>query len=465
MTSSAAPASVVEGTGSEPEVDTRPRRARAVFETALIVTGLAIFGFVLPHYTLADAQVRYQNLLALLDHGRLEPGLYSLVGPAFATPLVWLGRAVGHQRRVVELYNTGVFSAGVLSLYLLLRGRLDAALLRRFLLVLVAGSMFAAHVVQWNSEVFTAMTVAAGLTAVGVNRWAPVGWGAVVLGVANTPAAIAGLVLTVGKRIVDGRRLRYGLAVIAAVALITGELWVRNGGPLRSGYGDFVSAPTPMPYTGTSGFSYPFFFGLLSICLSFGKGLLFFAPGLVLPVRRTMSQIVIGEGTTLYRLYVSWLLFLAGLVIVHSPWWGWYGGLTWGPRFMLFASIPAALAIAVRLGDLTAAVWVRVLTLFTLALSIWVGICAAVFLQAAFPETCSRSNYQFEALCHYTPDFSVLWYPLVAHMPISGTKIGVLGYFVVVFGYLSWPLCRSIVGDLSVPLRHASQGSLRGWRW
>ena len=44
-----------------------------------------------------------------------------------------------------------------------------------------------------------------------------------------------------------------------------------------------------MPYSGRQGFSYPFFLGLISILFSFGKGLIWFSPGLLLPVRRALK--------------------------------------------------------------------------------------------------------------------------------------------------------------------------------
>ncbi len=307
---------VTADAGSPAAGTTRRGRLGPVVETGLIVAGLVIFAFVLPHYVIADALMRYDNVLAVL-HGHLPPGRYSLVGPLFAAPLVVVDRLTRDHMWAGELYNTIVFGLGILALYGLLRRRADAALLRRFLLVLVAGSMFAAHVVHWNSEVFTAMAVAVGLAAVAVRRFARLGWVAVVLGVVNTPAAVVGLVLVVGKRMAERRRLRYALAVLAAVALIGAENWIRNGSPLTTGYDSDRAARTLMPYSGGNGFTYPFFFGLLSQLLSFGKGLLFFAPGLILPVRRPMRAITIGPDTTLYRLYGWWLLFLTGLVLVY----------------------------------------------------------------------------------------------------------------------------------------------------
>ena len=41
-----------------------------------------------------------------------------------------------------------------------------------------------------------------------------------------------------------------------------------------------VGFRTALPYSGQPGFSYPFFFGVLSVLFAFGRGLVFFAPGL-----------------------------------------------------------------------------------------------------------------------------------------------------------------------------------------
>jgi hypothetical protein len=319
--------------------------------------------------------------------------------------------------------------------------------------------------VNWNSEVFTAVALAVGLTTFAVRRWVAAGWPAVVLAVVNTPAAAVGLALAVGRRMVEDRRLRYGLALLAAAALIAAENWVRNGGPLRSGYEDNHGFATVMPYAGEPGFSYPFLFGLLSVCLSFGKGLLFFTPGLLLPIRRATNQTMLSDGHSLFRLYLWWIMVVVGLIVVYSPWWAWYGGLTWGPRFMLFASIPAALAIAVRLNDLVVPLWLRLFTFAVAAMSTWVGICGAVFVDAANLPVCSLNDYQYESLCHYTPDYSVLWYPFVRGISLSPVSSLVVGYFLFAFGWLVWPLCRSIAGDIGPAMRRVVPGLTNGWRW
>lgn len=446
---------------------TRPRpRITSIFETALIIVGLAGFGFALPHYAVNDAMARYENLKALLDHGQLVPSKFTIVGHLFAAPLIWAAKALGQDELTyAKMYNSILLALAVLILHLLLRRSLEAALLRRFFLVLTAGSMFAAHVVHFNSEPFTALAVAVGLTAVAVRGRSTGGWTLVVLGVANTTAAVVGLAFVVAKRAWQRRHLRYVLALFAVAAIAVADNWLRRGGPFNSGYAHDVGWATVMPYSGRPGFSYPIFFGLLALFFAFGKGLLFFAPGLLLPVRASMRRLRLGPDATLDTLYVWWLLFLAGLILAYAPWWAWYGGLTWGPRFLLFAALPASLALAVRLHELTVALWQRVLTLVVWAMSVWVGLTAAVFPEAAFPDICWQNRFADEQLCNFTPEFSVLWYPVVAKLPVSTTEMFVIGYLVLVFCYLAWPLCRSIAADLARKVRRPLAGSLRGWRW
>ena len=99
-----------------------------------------------------------------------------------------------------------------------------------------------------------------------------------------------------------------------------------------------------MPYSGKPGFSYPFLLGVASILFSFGRGLVFFAPGLLLWFGARTRQLAPGR-----RVVILLLLFVAGLVLVYAKWWAWYGGLTWGPRYFIVAAVPASLFLAIRL--------------------------------------------------------------------------------------------------------------------
>ena len=150
--------------------------------------------------------------------------------------------------------------------------------------------MFVAHLSFYYGEVFTALCVGLGVL-VTARRFTRVGgWIAVILGVVNTPATLVGLGLLVLKRMLDSKHLRYLLVLVAAVLCIMVESWLRRGSIFNTGYNGDHGLKTIIPYSGQSGFSYPFFFGLLSIVFSFGKGLLFFVPGLLLPIRKTLSR-------------------------------------------------------------------------------------------------------------------------------------------------------------------------------
>lgn len=406
----------------------------AALEPALIALGLVALLVLLPHNVDKDGYDRYQALSALLGHGRIPDTKYSLIGPLFSALLWYAGRALGLPYDGVGVYNWLVFAVGLVCLYVLLKDRMDRRTLRAFLLLLIAGSMFPNHLTNYFGEVFTAMTVGVGLIAAQVGR-PRLGWAAVALGVANTPAALPALALVVLVRIVQTRRLRYSLVVVFALALIGAENWIRRGSPLASNY--------------ENGFTEPFLTGLLSILFSFGKGLLFFAPGLLLPLRGVLAGLAEGTRRLLGTSHLLWMVFLGGLVLVYARWWAWYGGWFWGPRFFLIAGLPACLALALRLrparrpsllGDLA--------TLGALALSVWVGINGAVYDQNTLFDICHRDHYAFEFYCHYLPSYSVLWRPFTVPDPIDWHGALFIVYAAVVFVYLAAPVARRIASEL-----------------
>jgi hypothetical protein len=415
---------------------------RPAVETALIVAGLAIMLLLRRHPILGDGQVRLDELTLLLQHGTLASGKYSLIGPAFATPLWLLGQVVHKPEWGVDQFNWLVFVLGIAAMYWLLKDHVDRGLLRTFFLLLVAASMFPNATFNFYGELFTVMFVGVGVVA---TIFGPrlAGWVAVVLGVANTPAAIGGLGLVALKRMLDNRRLRYLLAPVAAVALIGAENTLRRGNPLDSGY--------------ESGFTYPIFFGLLGILFSFGKGLIFYAPGLLLPVRSRLLAMS-SAGRKLYTVYTLWAAYVLGLVLVYSHWWAWYGGDSWGPRFFLLASLPASLAIAVRLRQPDARLWSKVATLLALVLSCWVGLSSAVFF-ADGVAACTQGYDKLVTLCAYTPQDSALWHVLAQPMTLGKSDLIYIAYTVIVFGYLALPLAGAIVWQAGQEVR----GLTRGW--
>jgi hypothetical protein len=239
-----------------------------------------------------------------------------------------------------------------------------------------------------------------------------------------------------------------------------------------------VGNKTLMPYSGLPGFSYPFFFGLLAILFSFGKGLVYFTPGLFLPLGARLRAL--GEcGAGLLRLHRSWVAFTVGLILVYAAWWDWSGDWFWGPRFLLFASIPASLALALRASQPSMRLWVNMVTLGALALALWVGIDGAVFNVAGL-DVCLINGGINGAYCQFTPEFSALWRPfeLAAQYGLGPAfaqaeylQTRAIPFLVVapVAGlYVAAPLLRAI-GKQAQELVGArwpvARARLAGWRW
>ncbi|TMC48239.1 MAG: hypothetical protein E6J14_13190 [Chloroflexi bacterium] len=416
----------------------------------LATSSVTIFG---------DAATRYQALTGFLSQGTKPAMRYSFAGPLFSAPLYFIGNALGDPMTWTGRYNLVLLVLLLFALWLLLRRRMQSRALRSFLLLLIGASMFPAHILSYYGETFTAVLVAAGTAAVaaGPSLW---GWAPTMLGVVNTPAALGGLALLTFKKMLDDKRLRYLLALPVVIGLIQLDYYSRTGHPVSAAYANDAGFPTIMPYSGRPEFSYPFGFGVLSILFSFGKGLVFFAPGLLLPVRARLHTL----GRHLWDTYLLWLLFVAGLVLIYARWWAWYGGLYWGPRLFLFASIPAAMAIAVAAERPSRSLLGRILLLAVLGLSVWVAINGFVYSQANL-DVCFANNYALEHLCWYTPEFSVLWHPFVQTKALTGHDIAFILFGAAVFVRVALPVLATIAHDVATALgRLRAPASWTAWR-
>ena len=461
-------------------VAARRRDRVAILDTALIVVALAVL-FVLPTTSDApswrpgsllwhDGWVRYLIVEAVAHRLPLDEipsvvprwsGRWPVLPTLTALPLWALGSVAKSPAWWIARYNALLVAAGVGAVWLLLKDRVDRRLVRTFLLLLVAASMFPTHVVAFfGSEVFTAVLVGVGVLAVVTGR-PKLGWCAVILGVVNTPASIVALGLMALVWTWRTRRLRHLLLPGAALVLILGDAWLRSGQLLPSYLGSDRGPRNVLPYSGLPGFSYPVFFGILSVLFSFGKGLLFFAPGMFLPVRRFLTA-VSEELWTGYRL---WLAFVVGLVLVYAPWRGWDGGFFFGPRFFLVASVPASLALAVRLHHGEASVAARLATAAVLVLSLWVAVSGATYGMANLTRCDSSTGATDEYLCAYTLEFSALWHPFVEPEPPSWRDAAFLTVAGAVLVRLGGPLLYGVARDLGRERRErCSAATEERWR-
>jgi hypothetical protein len=428
---------------------------RAAFETVLIVSGPFVLLLVLPHGVFGDDNDRLNDIEQLIHHGHLTSSRYSLVGPLASAPFLLLGELVGSPAWWAARFNVFVVSGGLAAAFALTRGRVSPALLRTFALVLLFASFLTDRLRDYGTEVFTATLIVLGTTAVVTGRYRRLGWAAIVIGVVNTPAAIGGLTLVAVARALQTRRLRPLLAPAAAAGLILLEAWLRRGNPFTTGYEGDHGIPTLMPYSGRPGFSYPFVLGVLSILFAFGRGLLFFTPGVLFWFNeRTRSRVPARAALVLQ------LLFVAGLVLVYAKWWAWYGGGSWGPRFFVLAAAPASLLLAARLRSGHERAWPAVATLIVLGLSSWVSLTGALE-NAGHSAFCSADSLQHEFVCWYVPDFSSLWWPVLHHPPPSAANECLAAYCVVVFAYLA----AGPVRDLAQVVARLPATWAHGWRF
>jgi hypothetical protein len=319
--------------------------------------------------------------------------------------------------------------------------------------------MFGVATQDFLGEMFTAVLVGVGLLWA-VTRGSAGGWVAAAVGVANTPATVPALALVVLKRAFDRRRLRYLVVPVVAVLLILVDGVFRGYPFLSSGYlsRDQHGVRTVLPDSGLSLFNYPLFFGVLSILFSFGKGIFFFAPGLLLPARRLLNRI----HSPLATVFVLWLVFVAGMVLTYGKWWAWYGGFTWGPRFFLLASFPASLALAAWLRYPPRTMLGLLAVLSVLVLTAWVAVNGVVWGNQNL-AACTAGGFSQEYLCWYVPEFSVLWRPFVApKAAYSPVEIALLLYSVIVLLRLAAQLYPALRDRLGATFR-GGRPWLRGW--
>jgi hypothetical protein len=411
----------------------------AAFETGLIICGLLAMYFLLPHVLRGDDLTRLHDINQLLDHGKLTNSRFSLVMPLISVPVLMLSHVTQTRAYWAEHFNSLVVAAGVLIAYLLIRGRYDARLFRLSVIVLLFASFLTNRLRDYNAETTTAVLVTLGIICVTTNRYVVAGWAAIVLGVVNTPAAIVGLILLAAWYTAKTRRLRNLLPVVAAGALIMLEAWVRRGGPFVTGYGG-------------QKYDTPFVLGFVSILFSFGRGLLFFTPGLALWFSGRVRRLVPGRTAM-----IMMLLFVAGLVLIYSKWWAWYGGVSWGPRFFTFATIPASILIAVgvwRAGRSPAA---DALTLGVLAFSSYVAFAGALVYLRQELALCRADPIKDG--CFYRPQDSGLWQFAVTSHTLDWQSALLALLIVGAFVYLAIPLARSAVR----PLR-PRRSWIAGWR-
>jgi hypothetical protein len=409
----------------------------------LLLLGVSIASlFILPFSISGDGSIRYDFMNTLTHHFEIVSMRYSMVGPLFSLPLWLISNFYKDPSAIISRYNFLLFAGMLLILYQWLKHLFDRKFLVTFLFLLAFGSMFPAHLINYYGEVFSAACLTLGTVGLAVKK-DRAGWVCLFLAVLNTPALLGAFALVAVYITWEKKQIRYLLLIPTCVLLMIVEAYFRTGNWL-AGFQVYLNQDhgyeTLLPYSGKTGYSYPFFLGLLSILLSFGKGLLFYCPSLLLigftwkfisyPVERKMV--------------ILWLLVVLGLILAYASWWAWYGGWFWGPRFFLFASLPASWILARLIHSDHKSLVLSLLLFIITSLSLWVGINGVVFQQKTL-EICTQNSHALESLCWYVPEFSPLFRPFIIRATLSLQDRLILIMFLVVWLYLSIPLAIDLL--------------------
>ena len=247
--------------------------SRKRVENFLLFWGFALLFAGSRHYS-GDAAVRYKEISQFFEHGSYSIS-YSILGPMFSAPLYWLAKIVRPEKvqNLTGYYNTVIFTLSALFMGRFISRQVNAGFARKFLLILLSASMFPFHARDFLGEVFTALAVAIGCISWAHNS-AKGSW-LVLFGVVNTPATGVGLGFISLFQSLRLKRLIYLIMPLVALMLIVLENRFKFGYWTLNSYAGNRGFRTDLPYSGLPEFSYPMFFGLLSLLFSFGKGLVF----------------------------------------------------------------------------------------------------------------------------------------------------------------------------------------------
>lgn len=354
-----------------------------------------------------DGDARLEILEAILGGSQLPKSKYPIIQPLLSIPLAAIGSLFGFRTfEAAKYFNTSVLLCLGSLVYWKIKARIDSTYAAEFCIFSLAASMLHVNVSLYYGEVLTAFCLLLGFLVLDSQR--VLAALLVAIGVANTPAIGPPVLIAAIAFRAKSWPILTGLAL--AFLIFCTETYLKFGGLFDSEYltQSEKGLKTILPYSGLPGFSYPMFFGVVSILFSFGKGLLFFIPSLVLICKREVSSLF--EADSRKKLCV--FLFSIALILVYSKWWAWYGGVFWGPRFFLSLVFVGSYLFLDEL-DKDQNLLGKLVLAAILMLSTWVGLASMAFRDYDIAPICEANGYMYESLCWYVPEFSPLWRPFV----------------------------------------------------
>lgn len=435
--------------------------SRANIEVIFLFLGVIFYLLVFPHGIHGDGFVRFDGLQNLLKTGAPAPMLYSYIGPLLSAPLMLLGKIFKDEYWWLSRFNTFLYLGLMVFVYKRIAKDFSVAGARRFLLLMMIATMFPRHITDYYGEVFsTVLMVMAMWWMTEKSSWKAILAGALSIG--NTPGTLVGGAFATLPTIWQQRKLRYGLLIVFAFLLIVFESYWKLGSFFPSSYISTSGYKNALPYSGIPGFSYPLFFGVLSVLFSFGKGLIFFAPGLLaLFIANPLESL---QWKNLRR---QGIFYLVGLILVYSRWWCWTGDWFWGPRFYLYSSFLALMGIFSLWTKPSRTLTQNIFLLSLITLSVWVSAQGIAFGTDDL-EYCGIEGGKMFFMCYYTPEFSALWRAFVVEgRTVNGKQLAFFIFHALGYIILTSSLWTEIFRQAKQPLKDfwIRATVFREWKW
>ncbi|MBX3081241.1 MAG: phospholipid carrier-dependent glycosyltransferase [Anaerolineae bacterium] len=198
------------------------------------------------------------------------------------------------------------------------------------------------------------------------------------------------------------RRSLAGFAVpLVGMAIIIGAINMAHfGSAFNSGY----------QFAAGEGFTYPLLDGLYGMFLSPYRGLLWYNPLLLLAIpawwlfRRQFGAL-------------AWLCLalIAAQALLFASWWSWYGGIVWGPRFLL----PVVPLIVLFLTPLVERAWNHRRLFVTIG--VFVGVSLLIQLLGVLFSYLPYNGYLIAAFAEPIPTWVIadpLLSPIIGHIAL-----------------------------------------------
>ncbi|MGD8820434.1 MAG: hypothetical protein PVF67_10020 [Anaerolineae bacterium] len=243
--------------------------------------------------------------------------------------------------------------------------------------------------------------------------------------------------------------LLFGLPVLASLTIVGWYNWLRFGSPLITGY------------LSEERFATPFFEGLYGLTLSPGKGLLWYNP---------LLFAALAAAPAFFRKHRAEALLVAGVVLVnvafYAPWYLWWAGHGWGPRFLVTMLPFAVLPLAAALEAVRDRRWLAI----GLDLLVFVSIAIQVLGVAVDFNLYLEDVYAALGLYHPATLFDVAYSPLIRqieyvdlqHLDLAWARGGVIVWDGLIAG-LGLILGSGLGLILTLRLGRGKVRRLSGW--